>query len=64
MIRDLFVKVACVADHGNYYVAPTTIKVDHRKRRRATLLSTFATVFEHSAPPKKGSITIHGVRVH
>lgn len=58
MIRDLFVKVACVADHGNYYVAPKAIKVDHRKHRRVSGLSMLASTLEAPRPRKNGSITI------
>ena len=64
ILTGMFVRVAYIADYGNFHIAPKLIKVDHRKRRRATLLSTFASVFEQSAPPKKGSITIRGLQVH
>lgn len=58
MIKDLFVKVACVADHGNYYVARNTIKVDHRRHRTPDWLSMVASVGAPPRPRKTGSITI------
>jgi hypothetical protein len=38
MFNSVFVKVACIAQHGNVYYNPFNVSVKHRKHRHANPL--------------------------